>query len=527
MTNPTISWSLSNPWSTADTNTDDSDNEQLPFDSSTTINGNSGHEMIDRTLSQVQDGYPALKDASFLCAPYKTEVFRQQLDEHAPGSLRRTAIISALQDLGVKVFIIDSVSTPSTSDVMHHVRRVVGYMARENQTLANTTGPLGYQRCLLYQDTQGRLFNLLLSRHAMATEPTKYEQQIDSFSALHAIVAMTVLCRLLPILLQSESNYYYDTKSAINPACLAMLAGLVFVDETSLSWLNVSLMVRGVPSLSAHTLMSPAGSDTLRKIVLFAFILAAALTGEAARIATLVGVFGVLSVLLANLGARTTYFLRWSPQVYDGIGASLVAYIKAILTGVFFPWMANRNAYVGGRAGIEYIIQTSFVSAAVYWAAGIESAQVWLIGTNADVSDIRDHFVSQAPSSLSSLFFQLLPPSPLLLNVLGRRLQPEKQTLVNIIIAIWWVASVCLNIILAWRTPFHDQKTLDSEHLLIADHASPAGFKVPSLPDYEIDPSFGHTGIRWLPKCVELVFGMVLAAAVCAGLLLLSFSDWD
>lgn len=169
---------------------------------SVTNDGHSGHEMVDRTLSMVDGrfGHPSNKDDSFICAPYKEEVFRQQIEETTPGSGRRTAIIGALQDMGVKVFIIDSVSTPTTADIIHHVRRVVGYIARENRVLPKT-GPLGYQRCLLYQDHQGRLFNLLLSAHAVGPAST-WQEYLDTFSGRQAMIAITVLARSLACITQ-------------------------------------------------------------------------------------------------------------------------------------------------------------------------------------------------------------------------------------------------------------------------------------------------------------------------------------
>ena len=172
---------------------DDDDDDYV----SNTNDGATGHEMVDRTLSMVDGGFSVrYKDASFICAPYKVEVFQQQLDEHCPGSARRAAVIGALQDLGVKVFIIDSISTPTTADILHHVRRVVGFIARENRVRAKT-GPLGYQRCLLYQDHQGRLFNLMLSKHAVGPA-SLWHDYLDSFSGLEAVAAIMILSRSFP-----------------------------------------------------------------------------------------------------------------------------------------------------------------------------------------------------------------------------------------------------------------------------------------------------------------------------------------
>jgi hypothetical protein len=94
------------------------------------------------------------------------------------------------------VFVIDSETTENTEDLLKHVRRVVGYVAREN-CIAPRSGPLGFQRCLFYQDDQGRLFNLVLSKHTIGPAST-WLQYLDSFSGSQAMMALTVLCRSFP-----------------------------------------------------------------------------------------------------------------------------------------------------------------------------------------------------------------------------------------------------------------------------------------------------------------------------------------
>ena len=141
-------------------------------------------------------------NGSWVCLPYKVERLAQQIRYNSPGSGRRTAIIETLQDMGVKVFIIDAKSIKSTEDIVMHIRRVVGYVAREN-SIEPRTGPLGFQRCLLYQDHQGRLFNLMLPAHS--TGPAKtFQEYMESFSGREAMIAATVLCRSLPCMTESK-----------------------------------------------------------------------------------------------------------------------------------------------------------------------------------------------------------------------------------------------------------------------------------------------------------------------------------
>lgn len=132
----------------------------------------------------------------FGCKPYKIELLDRQLTNNSPGSGRRTAVIETLRGMGVKVFVIDAKNTQSTADVVQHIRRVVGFVARENCVQQNG-GPLGFQRCLFYQDDQGRLFNLMLSKHVTGPSGT-WSQYLETFSGREAMIALTVLCRSLP-----------------------------------------------------------------------------------------------------------------------------------------------------------------------------------------------------------------------------------------------------------------------------------------------------------------------------------------
>jgi len=150
-------------------------------------------------------------NGSWVCPPYKQEQLNQQIQNNSPGSGRRQAIIETLQELGVKVFIIDAASTESTADIVLHIRRVVTYVAREN-CVEPRTDPLGFQRCLLYQDPNGRLFNLMLPNHTVGPA-TLYQGYLESFSGREAMIAATVLCRSLPCMvarkLLKERSYRF------------------------------------------------------------------------------------------------------------------------------------------------------------------------------------------------------------------------------------------------------------------------------------------------------------------------------
>jgi hypothetical protein len=170
---------------------------------------------MESSALEIPDGFTTsnsshdiMKDSYWVCQPYKQEIIQQQLTSNAPGANRRTALIGSLRDLGVKVFIIEAKSIDSTADILHHVKRVVGFVARENVALKynNSDEPgssLGFQRCLLYQDRYGRLLNLTLSQHA-AGPTSKYQEFLDSFSGLEAMIALTVLSRSFPCAMEGR-----------------------------------------------------------------------------------------------------------------------------------------------------------------------------------------------------------------------------------------------------------------------------------------------------------------------------------
>jgi hypothetical protein len=77
------------------------------------------------------------------------------------------------------------------------------------------------------------------------------------------------------------------------------------------------------------------------------------------------------------------------------------------------------------------------------------------------------------------------------------------------------------------RIPYQDQKPTIGERLLIETHASPVGYKVPSLPDYEIDPSLANTGSPYLSLTFELLIGLIMTMVVGTWLIGLAFTWWD
>jgi len=110
-------------------------------------------------------------------------------------------------------------------------------------------------------------------------------------------------------------------------------------------------------------------------------------------------------------------------------------------------------------------------------------------------------------------------------NILS--LQICNQDPVNIIIGAWWMITLLSSLCLVRKIPHAEQKPHSGEKLLEEDHASPVGYKVPLLPDFEIDPALANTGSKFLSIQVEFVIGSILAIAAGAAMITLGFTSWD
>jgi hypothetical protein len=77
------------------------------------------------------------------------------------------------------------------------------------------------------------------------------------------------------------------------------------------------------------------------------------------------------------------------------------------------------------------------------------------------------------------------------------------------------------------RIPYKIQTPTVGEQLLLKDHASPVGYKVPNLPDFEIDPSLANTGSSYLSLNVEFIFGIIISIVVGTFIIYLAFTGWD
>jgi hypothetical protein len=141
--------------------------------------------------------------------PYKRDAINKAMASALKkGRDRRDVILSSLKLMGITAFIIDARHATTTPEIMEHVRRVITFVSAENRTFA----PTAFQRCLLYQDKDGLLYNLMLPKYS-AGLASKWQEYVDSFSAFQATLAVAVLMRSMPcsqegkLLVETLSTY--------------------------------------------------------------------------------------------------------------------------------------------------------------------------------------------------------------------------------------------------------------------------------------------------------------------------------
>jgi hypothetical protein len=366
-----------------------------------------------------------------------------------------------------------------SENVLQDLRKIVYKAARENRNLA-IFNPNVSQRCCLYEDHEGRLFNLTIASHAVGPAG-QWFSLLESFSGTQAMIAFAVLCRSFPCI--SEDNI-----GQLRPAYLSLILGLVLSEEISLSWLNASMLVRSMPSVSAHTLTTNVGSDWLRKTLTLVLALSGAATGDVQKYMTICGIGLACFVLLSNLGSRAWYFLKWKPFRYSGPLSPLLGYLTAILAGLAVPYMGHREIEAGGKRALESVLSSAFIVAVIFVLSDFDEVQK--------------------------------------LIVVGSETCPQDE--VNVTIGLWWTITLLISMLMVLRIePYQQQLSEDEDTILVPSQSSPVGFSVPNLPDFIVDPNLVKKGSPWLSLGVELMLGIVMALGVGGGIVYLAFTDVD
>jgi len=409
------------------------------------------------------------------CLPYKQCIIRQEV-ERANGDQSKppyAGIVNELKNLGVRVYIVSY----SSDDVLSDVRHIVSMVSKDDRR-----APLREkQRCLLYRDERDRVFNLMIKGESSGLS-SQWEAQLLSFSGFEAIVALSVLCRTFPCI-------NMDGENGIRPGYLTFLIGLVLSEEVGFVLVNVAMLIRGIPSVSAYALNHKVLQDWPRKAVIFVLLMASGAPANSAtqRWITLAGVISAISVLAANLGSRAWIHLKLNPIKYAGPGAVVLAFLAAIFTGLIVPFVGHREVRAGGKAAMEVVLRSAFFSAVVFALSDVDAVQKFVI----------------VGSEMCN------------------------QDAVNIAMGVWFSVTLMTCTFFVARIRTLRPTPEETEPILVEDHASPVGFVVPNLPDISIDPSLDAKGAPCCNLKVYIALAILLGLAILATLVFMAFSDAD
>jgi hypothetical protein len=289
-----------------------------------------------------------------------------------------SAVLTTLRDAGILVYIIDAKVCITLHEMVDCVHQVIDHVCRDPEARQHPREKL----CRLYRDIDGRLFNLTLTSEFTALEAS-WKDMLGSFSILQAVVLLTFLTRSLSCAVDIEG----DSLENFRPAYLALVLGLVFAEEIGLSWTNVALLVRGMPSVSAYAITTHFDSDWPKTILIFLLTIASYTTGTYQNVCTMSGVTLTCLVVLANLGSRPCKYLHWKPTMgmktwCCGIFRPLdpiMAYVAAIMTGICFPYLGHRPIQSGGTAAIESVLRIAVVVTALIIISDYDEIQKFLV----------------------------------------------------------------------------------------------------------------------------------------------------
>ena len=404
---------------------------------------------------------------------YKNRLLQQVMEasENADGS---RATIDQLKEFGITVYLAehDSVDKSLLTQVVKHVS--ASKSDRSKSDYEN-------QRCLLYRDATGKLYNLTLHNGCSGLAST-WKSQLLSFSGFQALVALTVLTRAF-------ACSSVDTVE-LRPGYLSLLVGLVLSEEISNVWLNVSMFVRGTPSIAAYTILSSFDSDWPRKLTIFLLALTAAMDpgSNYQRFCTLIGIGLSMLLLAANLGARAWYFMKWRPLKAEWAVSSYVAplfsLVIAAIAGLIFPYMGFSRIQAGGKSSVELIISNSFLVALCFMASDL---------------DVFQNFIVAGSETCN-------------------------QDNVNMTVGVFFTMTALSCIFAAQKiAPPELHPDEDDDAILVADETSPVGFKVPNFPDYPINPiDLGQKGLPCCTMKIETIVGLLVSLGV--GFMVISMS---
>lgn len=407
---------------------------------------------------------------------YKAVLLQQVMDacEYKDGS---RATIDQLKEFGITVYLAEYGSVD-----MYLLRQVVQHVSLSK--LDRSKSEYENQRCLLYRDESGRLYNLTINNGCDGLAST-WKSLLISFSGLQAMTAFVILTRAYACA--------GIAGAILKPGYLSLILGLILYEEISYVWLNVAIFVQGTPSVAALTIVSPFDSDWPRKLALTLLALTSAMKegSDYQRYCALAGIGMALVLLASNLGARAWYFMKWRPLRGGGTMptflAPYVSILAATLVGLVFPYIGFSKIQAGGKSAVQLIISNCIIVALLFVLSDFDFIQSFIIDGSQSCS----------------------------------------QDTVNITVGIWFAMTVITCIFASQQISAPEPHPEDSNPILVRDETSPVGYKVPNFPDFLIDPiHFGNKGLPCFRLRTEMVVGILLGVGMGAFIVMTGFYDF-
>jgi hypothetical protein len=119
----------------------------------------------------------------------KETLQRVVFDSSLNSTARRDAVFRLLEGMGVKTFIVVSGREDNTKEIVQRVRDVIDFVP-----LLKRSGLEELRSCLLFQDTDGLLYNLVVPKET-AGPFKQFQVNLAEFSSIQAMGAVCVLAR--------------------------------------------------------------------------------------------------------------------------------------------------------------------------------------------------------------------------------------------------------------------------------------------------------------------------------------------
>ena len=119
----------------------------------------------------------------------KEKLERVITDSSLNSTTKRDAVFRTLEGMGVKTFIVVSGREDNTKEIVQRVRDVIDFVA-----LLKRSGLTDLRSCLLFQDTDGLLYNLVVPKQYTGFY-YQFQTTFGEFSPIQAMGGLCVLAR--------------------------------------------------------------------------------------------------------------------------------------------------------------------------------------------------------------------------------------------------------------------------------------------------------------------------------------------